>query len=84
MPASVEAVGLFVNDEAKQLLAMDFLVASLLKLFKPDMQAIFLATLGQRPEAITMALDVLDARFHYDKVGILYFLYMHRLVMARM
>jgi CRISPR-associated protein (TIGR02584 family) len=33
---------------------------------------IFLATLGQRPEAITMALDILDARFHYDKVGILH------------
>jgi CRISPR-associated protein (TIGR02584 family) len=33
---------------------------------------VFLATLGQRPEAITMALDVLHPRYHYDEVGILH------------
>lgn len=33
---------------------------------------IFLATLGQRPEAITMAIDALDARYHYTKIGILH------------
>lgn len=33
---------------------------------------IFLATLGQRPEAITVALDILDARYHYKQVGIIH------------
>jgi len=35
-------------------------------------QTIFLATLGQRPEAITMALDVLHPRYHYAEIGILH------------
>ncbi len=33
---------------------------------------VFLATLGQRPEAITMALDVLLPRYHYDEIVILH------------
>ncbi|MGB1289188.1 MAG: hypothetical protein ACPG7F_21820, partial [Aggregatilineales bacterium] len=33
---------------------------------------VFLATLGQRPEAITMALDVLLPRYHYSQIGILH------------
>lgn len=36
------------------------------------MSSIFLATLGQRPEAITMALDVLKERYSYDSIGILH------------
>jgi hypothetical protein len=34
--------------------------------------AVLLATLGQRPEAITMALDVLHPRYHYAEVGLLH------------
>lgn len=34
--------------------------------------SVFLATLGQRPEAITMALDALLPRYHYDEVVILH------------
>lgn len=33
---------------------------------------VFLATLGQRPEAITMALDILLPRYHYDEIIILH------------
>lgn len=33
---------------------------------------IFLATLGQRPEAITVALDVLLPRYRYEQLGILH------------
>lgn len=33
---------------------------------------IFLATLGQRPEAITMALDILLPRYHYLEIGVLH------------
>lgn len=33
---------------------------------------VFLATLGQRPEAMTMALDILQARFTYKQVGVLH------------
>jgi len=36
------------------------------------MPPVLLATLGQRPEAITMALDMLMPRYHYEKVGILH------------
>lgn len=36
------------------------------------MAPIFLATLGQRPEAITIALDVLLPRYAYSKIGILH------------
>jgi CRISPR-associated protein (TIGR02584 family) len=34
--------------------------------------SVFLATLGQRPEAITMALDALLPRYHYAEVRILH------------
>jgi len=33
---------------------------------------VFLATLGQRPEVITMALDALLPRYHYDEIVILH------------
>jgi CRISPR-associated protein (TIGR02584 family) len=36
------------------------------------MAANFLATLGQRPEAITMAIDILDARYRYTTLGVLH------------
>lgn len=36
------------------------------------MKCVFLATLGQRPEAITMALDVLHPRYRYSEIGILH------------
>lgn len=36
------------------------------------MTRVFLATLGQRPEAITLALDALLTRFSYERVGILH------------
>jgi hypothetical protein len=36
------------------------------------MTPVFLATLGQRPEAITMALDVLLPRYHYAQISILH------------
>lgn len=36
------------------------------------MSTIFLATLGQRPEAITIAFDCLSERFHYDGIGIIH------------
>lgn len=34
--------------------------------------SVFLATLGQRPEAITMALDALLPRYHYQEICILH------------
>lgn len=33
---------------------------------------IFLATLGQRPQAITLALDILLPRYHYEMIGVLH------------
>ena len=36
------------------------------------MTPIFLATLGQRPEAITIAFDELNKRFHYRQLGIIH------------
>jgi len=33
---------------------------------------IFLATLGQRPEAITVALDTLVPRYHYSHIGVIH------------
>ncbi len=36
------------------------------------MPAVFLATLGQRPEAITIALDVLLLRYAFTRIGILH------------
>ncbi|QPC80538.1 hypothetical protein G4Y79_12515 [Phototrophicus methaneseepsis] len=41
------------------------------------MTTVFLATLGQRPEAITIALDVLLPRYTYDLIGILHTEPMH-------
>ena len=39
---------------------------------EPPSPAIFLATLGQRPEAITIAMDILRERYHYSTVGIIH------------
>lgn len=33
---------------------------------------VFLATLGQRPQAVTMALDILLPRYHYQLIGLLH------------
>ena len=33
---------------------------------------VFLALLGQRPQAITIALDVLLPRYNYQRIGILH------------
>lgn len=32
---------------------------------------ILLATLGQRPEAVTVALDVLLPRYHFTEIGVI-------------
>lgn len=36
------------------------------------MPTIYAATLGQRPEAITVAFDCLNERYHYEKIAILH------------
>ncbi|MCI0708625.1 MAG: hypothetical protein L0154_00535, partial [Chloroflexi bacterium] len=36
------------------------------------MSVIYIATLGQRPEAITVAFDRLHKQYHYEAMGILH------------